>query len=403
MYGLNENQRKITLKKIEDQKFFLDNNLLTFGDKTIALTDMVKNSFINSNRYIAEINNRVFSLYEYSKQRNLKNIFLTLTLPSEYHKKRTIKLKNGQKKLIRNNNFIDDEAHSPKQASKQLSKMFKRILDQRSYKQINRDDRVYFRVTEPHKDGTPHLHISLFIPDDKVDTIVNLIQNMYPSPLAKIETNVKNPVAYLMKYILKTFDDLRLKDSKLTDLTLWYIYHGISRIYTSRTLISLDVYRVLGGQFSLIELTKMYKDREITVWQEPQTNKLISIDLENMQIWQKKDYSTPNSTKPIKPTINKQKPIYTKKIPFYIDGKAYTYCDGQLYEKVNIPSKMSHNDLFNYYQNIDIEEVELPHFGLVQNECIKRNLIEGEIQSLDDFNTDWLREEDLNLRPSGYE
>ena len=74
-----------------------------------------------------------------------------------------------------------------------------------------------------------------------------------------------------MKYILKTLDDLRADNQKITDLTLWYILHGICRIYTSRTLISLDVYRVLGGRYSLNELSVMYKDKEISILLCPET------------------------------------------------------------------------------------------------------------------------------------
>ena len=50
---------------------------------------------------------------------------------------------------------------------------------------------------------------------------------------------------------------------------------------------------------------------------------------------------------------------------------------------------MKDYELTNYYQSLDTEEVEsLVHFGITQNECIKRGLIDGKIQSLNDFNTD---------------
>ncbi len=48
---------------------------------------------------------------------------------------------------------------------------------------------------------------------------------------------------------------------------------------------------------------------------------------------------------------------------------------------------MNDIELINYYKSLDIETVDLVHFGITQNECIKRGLIDGEIQSLNDFNT----------------
>ena len=57
----------------------------------------------------------------------------------------------------------------------------------------------------------------------------------------------------------------------------------------------------------------------------------------------------------------------------------------ELYSKP-IPHRNDY-DLMSYYYTLNPELCNLQHFGLVQNECIKRGLIGGEIQSLNDFNT----------------
>ena len=274
MYGITAKSRKKALQKVDNTRLFLDNNFVEIGGEMMAYSQFFKNSFINADRYIAEINNRVNSLYIYANARDLKNIFLTLTLPSEFHRLKTLKngkkvsnLKYGGRKILTTlkhpitkkkirliNPKENREKYFPKSASKELSKMFQKVLMDRVYKDINTYNRVYFRVTEPHKDGCPHLHISMFVPEDKIKPLAALINRKFPSPASKVEVNVKNPVSYLMKYILKTLDDLRADNQNITDLTLWYILHGICRIYTSRTLISLDIYRVLGGRYSLNEL-----------------------------------------------------------------------------------------------------------------------------------------------------
>ncbi len=165
----------------------------------------------------------------------------------------------------------------------------------RAYRNIPKDDRVYFRVFEPHKDGTPHLHASIFIPEFAIDGFVESVKRWakkhgLKKAQIKIETKIKNPVAYLMKYILKTFDDLRNDKDNLTDLTLWYIVHGINRFYTSRTLINLEIYRKFRGSHDLLEITKMYRDNEITILVDTVTKKTVMIYDQHNVIYTKRPY-----------------------------------------------------------------------------------------------------------------
>ena len=95
MFGITSKSRKLALNKVDNVRLFMDNNFIEIGGKTFAYSQFCKNSYINSNRYIAEINNRVNSLFNYARARNLKNVFITLTLPSEYHRLKT--LKSGKK------------------------------------------------------------------------------------------------------------------------------------------------------------------------------------------------------------------------------------------------------------------------------------------------------------------
>ncbi len=411
MFGITSKSRKLALNKVDNVRLFMDNNFIEIGGKTFAYSQFCKNSFINSNRYIAEINNRVNSLFNYAQVRDLKNVFGTLTLPTEFHRLKTLKSgkkvtnkKYGgrkilfickhpitKKKIKFDNPEENREKHYPKQAVKVLTKMFEKIRHLRSYRDISKDYRVYFRVTEPHKDGCPHLHISIFIPDGNVSKFVNDVKELYPAPACKIETDVKNPVAYLMKYILKTLDDLRADNQKITDLTLWYILHGICRIYTSRTLISLDVYRVLGGRYSLNELSVMYKDKEISILLCSETNKPMEIFNEYGSIWSRKK-SVNNVTYDKRKLISKTLERNKLEVPIKIhkDNRDYHYYryEDELIELPIVPAYMKDYELANYYNSLDTEEVEsLIHFGITQNECIKRGLIDGKIQSLNGFNT----------------
>ncbi len=338
MYGLSKEDINLAKQKINKAKhYILHNGVSYIDDKNrevfIPYSDFTKNAWHNADKYIAEIQNRANSLVTYATNRGLVNIFITLTLPSHFHPTKT--LKNG--KVIKNPKYIHHEDFSPKAGSKHLSKMWKRILDLRPLKDIGKDNKCYFRVTEPHKNGTPHLHISLYIPKENIDKVINAIFRIYKIPQIEISsqhipsgysktyektvkkfiykkdpndnfgitTLIKNPFSYLMKYILKTFDDLRADDSKFTDLTLWYIHHGICRFYTSRTLIPLSVYRKINYKDEFQDMyiaTIEFKKNRLSLWYKldytidnitgevTEITSLSSIEYKSKTIWKKKEF-----------------------------------------------------------------------------------------------------------------
>ncbi len=377
-------KREYSKVKMKGQRNYMKTNGFEKNGQFIPYDAFFKNSFINADRYIAEIQNRAWSLYGYAKGRNLVNVFVTLTLPTEYHKTRGI-YRNGKRiKTIKNKSFIDDDEHSPKAGSRELSKMLGKIWKDRVWSSIDKDDRVYFRVTEPHKNGTPHVHASIFIPADKVDDFVAMIERKFPAPQSKIETKINNPVNYLMKYVLKTLDDLRGNEDNISDLTLWYIYHGINRFYTSRTLVSLDIHRVLGGRYTLLELTKMYHDRELTVLIDPQTKKIMTVYDNNLEVY---------SASPINVDYESMK-LSPKKMMKKIVRKNNIYTTPSVHDdKIVTPAYMKDYELYNYFKGLDVddEDLSLLHFGITQNEVIKRGLMDEQIdiQSLNDFNDDF--------------
>lgn len=411
MYGLNEYERNKAIEKINSVKLFLQSNGIEINGKNIPFANFFKNSFVNPDRYIAEINHRVYSLFEYAQEKGLSNVFCTLTAPTEYHPTRT--LKNGKsvvnskyggrpvlfirkhpltgKKIMIFNPESNRDLYKPREASKVISKMMQRIVNDRVYRSIALDSRVYFRVTEPHKDGCPHVHVSFFIPDEYVDAFKSLILRFFPEPRAKVEINVENPVSYLMKYILKTLDDLRGNDNNLTDLSLWYVYHGISRIYTSRTFVSLDIYRCLGGRYNLTELSNKYNDGLVSVIVDKLTKKVECIYDENYMIYSRKvvkvDVASKKSYEKV-PTEWTQK---TKNdfIPLVIDDKNLLYKDGKIFEPASkSPLYMKNYELYHHFLEIDknIDTVNLHHYGLVKNELINRGMLIGETLPIDSYN-----------------
>jgi len=482
MYGLTKKDKQDVFNKIEKQKDFLYSHYIEVAGERTPLANFFKNTFINPDRYIAELQHRVWSLVEYAKEKELVNIFFTLTLPSSYHPTKT--LKNGR--IVKNPKFANGDIilydiitkklatsytkmifryyktknriaftgrteeislhpkdYTPVKGSKHLTQMFEKIRKDRSYQDLDKDEKVYFRVTEPHKSGTPHLHISLWIPKASVKKIVKAIHRFYPAPRADISTSyipseyklfkniykdknhiwcdgyklhekdksyirlhIEDSVAYLMKYIYKTLDDLR-EDKGITEITMWYILHGICRFYTSRTLISLNIYRPLGGKLSLLELTEFYQEDSIHVYLDTETNQPMIIQYNDTILWNKKKYDLQEFDK----KDNEDTRGNIRTIPVEIDGiefemlrvgsklKELDPYENQFNSDTSITpvTKMKSLQLYNYFNALDIEdlEVSLVHYLHVENEMKRREMIEGSIVSLNNVNTSFMDSTDL--------
>ena len=82
--------------------------------------------------------------------------------------------------------------------------MFSRLRHDRSLKELTKDERIYFRVNELHKNGTPHTHVLLFVPKSSIDRVVTAFKRLFDNKTNDIQTNIENATLYIMKYINKT-------------------------------------------------------------------------------------------------------------------------------------------------------------------------------------------------------
>lgn len=263
-YGLNiydVNEVKI---KIDRQKQYLETIFLMdkISNTKIPLKDLIISATHNPNRYYSQIQNRMNTLVSEANEKNLQPIFMTLTLPSQYHKMKIDKIK---KQLIPNKRYNDI---TPREAVKDLTKMFSRLRHDRSLKELTKENRIYFRVNEPHKNGTPHTHILLFVPKENIERITNAFKRLFDTKSNDIQTNIKNATAYIMKYINKTLPLSKQKELTTKDrfLNAWYCKNRIIRFNSSRTLAPLSLYKLLYEKYTLKELTKLVKDKTLNIF-----------------------------------------------------------------------------------------------------------------------------------------
>ena len=274
-YGLSKYNLNNVTEKLKNQKQFLDFSYLydRISHNRIPLADLIISANHSPHRYYSEIQNRVNTLTTIAEQRDLKPLFMTITLPSEYHEFKTTKQGN----LVHNPKY---DGTTPKEAVKVLTKMFAKLRQDRSLKDgLFKENRIYFRVNEPHKDGTPHTHILMFVPVDRVQRVKKAFRRLFDGRGNNIQDDIKGSTAYIMKYINKTLP-LSKKD-KLTQkdkyLNAWYSHNRVIRFNSSKTLAPLGIYRLLHKRYSLYALTRLIGENHFQIFVTLDTAKVMEI------------------------------------------------------------------------------------------------------------------------------
>jgi hypothetical protein len=254
LYQITKEDKKKINQKIKNQKDFLNTFLFEVGNKTLSLLDSCYSANLNSKKYFAEMNNRVNSIFQYTKEENLKPVFITLTAPSKFHKQNN----DGTLKI------------SPSDTAKELSQIWAKFLRLKIFKHMKKDtghSLIYFRVYEPHKSGVPHIHAMLFLPSEYIlpikkrfyeyftnfgtnEKAIDFKYNFYEKDKKGNVTG--GAIAYIMKYITKTFIN-ESDNEKIDNAVYWYIKYRIRRFLSSRTLAPLLLYRKIRFNFSYLK------------------------------------------------------------------------------------------------------------------------------------------------------
>jgi len=192
-------------------------------------------------------------LQKEAQRDNKVAIFITATLPSEYH---PYKLLNG--KYIKNNRYKNFSIH---EGYKKLSAFFRYLYN--SFKIKRKKHSVkYVRVIEPHKDFTPHLHAIVFVENEYLEYFkkhfLNSIKlfNLGEQYKFEVINNINSATSYLLKYINKSFNS---DDEKAA-----YVFEGWKRANKIRVFtysyipVSREVFKVARRFLDLKSDSKNY-------------------------------------------------------------------------------------------------------------------------------------------------
>lgn len=433
LYGVKPSDKKKIDAKIEFQKEYLKNAFVNINDESyISLLDCNFSANLKPEQYHGEMFNRVKTIQDYAKELGYDTpVFITLTPPSYLKPLRTVEIKKDKLyKVVDNPKFIGFENYVD--CTREYNSFYwTKFLRQRMFTELKAkfgERLIYMRTCEPQIDGSLHTHIMAFVPKEYKDRFINLVKGYFKT-ITDVKTDfdedIGGVIAYILKYILKSFTNG--KDGSLDDVGYWYAKHQIRRFTTSRTLVPMSIYRKLRHKEEyrdLMEMTKYYKIGRIQIevtydkWKLycKDINKITSkdyhiasiavisgdgIEIEFDLVYEKNEnvslyfieYNAKN-TKPLKVPINKPKPKQKDNlVPVYVDGvHRFVNVGNELRPLIIVPAFMRDFQLLRYYYSLnpENENVSLVHYGITQNECIKRGLIDGKIQSLNDFNLDFL-------------
>ena len=388
MYGLYPLDFEAIDKKLDFQKAFIENKFFDFdfAENKSAL-EFTYSANLNPNKYFAEMNNRINSIFQYSKNLDLMPVFCTITAPSEYHQT------DKNRKLI----------YSPNETAKALTQIFNKFTNLQVFQRMKKETNhglIYFRVYEPHKSGVPHCHIMLFLPKNYVLEVQNKFfeyftnaerwgNNKKSLDFRYTFYNVNGAISYIMKYVTKTFKN---ENDTTNKAWYWYIKNRVRRFLTSRTLAPLEIYRKVRYFFKNIPndylyVTNLIKNNQIIkLFEKTNFNymryNLDTGEVEDVILWQKSTELILNSRIKTNQTftlIYKPK-VHNKALMVFVsEFVKYSFSDNlnKFIIVPVVPSKLKDYQLNKYYDLLikDLDNIDLVHFGVVKNEMIKRGFL----------------------------
>ena len=445
MFGLSKNDLKTIQNKLKSQSNYLDNNYFTTSTGQIKTLRDISFSANHSVRYYSQLNNKIDTMTKTAMSQGLHSCFLTMTVDGYFRDllhgdyTRFDELSHEDKVIALQSVPSSEQLGEVRQkieARKQLTikdlynilnHQTKRYQQSYAFKKLKKSNQtyMYIRTVEPHKDGVPHFHMMLYIPFEYIEQFKKDFIKSYPAPqnrrikdskkyiqdykidnqeLESFQTDIKDTTAYVMKYILKSFMDVK-NQKEIDYIQAWYIKHRIMRCVTSRSLVPQWVYqKAYAFESDWFHLTDLLNDPNNHVEWNREDNYFYFIDNHTKRelIYQYGKYQVVYEDRIIKEigevkektqktqVYEKTPKIWTKKtppVPTYEDNLLIGHhVNGIGFKKLpkKKPYQMKSYELVQHFDKLDIETVNPAYYANTRNIMLDRGLIKGDLMSLDD-------------------
>ena len=411
LYGVSPLDVELCQAKLDSQREYMRSFSFVNANGQVRNLLDISMSANFSDKYYAEVSNRVNVFSSFAIDYFQVPVFLTITLNGCF---RSALNGDYSKFMPIDYRYLPDEVKYKAKNSAPLSiSDLVAVLNHqwnlfimrysRKFKNI---DRSYIRCFEPHKkDGVPHIHALFYVPAHTIDFMKRIYTDIFYAPqnlktnaitseqekngeLNGFQTSINNPSGYVMKYIQKTFINLK-ETQDFDELSAWYVKHKVRRFISSRTKVPLWVYRKINF---ISTMQDFYHLNDLTN------------DHRAILEWNKKDdYIYINLP------FNKEEIIYLNgRLEHYISGRLMNFYDrlkidsqkdenaqdeiksfgtnlkqkqilklcDELFksdEKPKPVSRMKDYELVNYYQSLG-GDVNAQHLAYVENLMLDRNL-----------------------------
>ncbi|MCG3655902.1 replication endonuclease [Aliarcobacter butzleri] len=261
-----KNYYQISIEKEQKQKYYL---------KSLKVFNRTKNEFLDLDydfekkykEYSRITQQRIATIEEMARDKEYVSLFITLTLPSNYHPFKSISYKNERLYTKRNDEFAFDSVNEAIKSGYQfLNEIYQTFY--KRVKNFTKKELFYVKTIEAHTTLIPHLHCLLFFPIEHYDAIkgvYNRVIDYYKLQRADMEEvsikdNINCASRYILKYIVKSLNDgsdyfeVRVLDG-------WKRAHKIRLLSNSQIPLNLEIYKKIYYSISNIQKNRIFSKK----------------------------------------------------------------------------------------------------------------------------------------------
>ena len=217
--ALQNHYYHLSLKKEQNQQAFFKR--MSVANQTSGEVIQMNHSFEKEyKKYTKSIEQKVYALEQVAKDKGLKPIFITLTLPSEYHPFISVITGSERRYVAKNQAFAFRSIEEAVKGGYAYLQHVYRVFYKR-VKNITKKDLLYIKVVEAHNTFIPHFHILFYVKKENIkiirkifDNIISefelnqtdfeiIADNAVQSDNKPVKTGVNRASKYIMKYITK--------------------------------------------------------------------------------------------------------------------------------------------------------------------------------------------------------
>ncbi|MFX4238525.1 replication endonuclease [Aliarcobacter butzleri] len=261
-----KNYYQISIEKEQKQKYYL---------KSLKVFNRTKNEFLDLDydferkykEYSRITQQRISTIEQMARDKEYVSLFITLTLPSNYHPFKSISYKGERLYTKRNDEFAFDSVNEAIKSGYQfLNEIYKTFY--KRVKNFTKQELFYIKTIEAHTTLIPHLHCLLFFPIEHYDAIkgvYNRVIDYYKLQRADMEEvsikdNINCASRYILKYIVKSLNDgSDYFEARVLDG--WKRANKIRLLSNSQIPLNLEIYKKIYYSISNIQKNRIFSKK----------------------------------------------------------------------------------------------------------------------------------------------